>query len=324
MSCAGRFKVGGMIDGGVYTDASRSEDEAQLTRLVLLGLQRDLDPLERAQLDRLAQSVPNGDAIVDDITQAWSLAAVARQPSSIRHVGLPITRRGLIAAGMAGLAAAGFATWRLQGRDYTAPRDAPLHVNLADGTKVVLSPGGRIRVQMDTFRRYATILQGESFWDVAHEAQRPFELAVDAFRLRVLGTRFNVQPMPAGLRVDLLEGALRVSGGDAQPVILAPGQRYWAHHEPLVAMADVSGQAAWVDGRLIFDDASLGDVAARVQMQTGRRIEFAEPSLSQLRFSGLLAVGDEPGWRLGLEAVLPVKVQTTADGLKLYPRSQIS
>lgn len=289
------------------------EDE-ELERLVLKGLRAPLSPSEAARLDALASASADCAARVEALTRTWLLAGLMPTPAmaALRRDGLD--RRCLIGCGMAAAAAAaavvasGIAD-RPRLDVYQAPADGPLRATLADGTRLALSRGGRLEARMETRARKVRLLAGEAFFAVSHDAHRPFTALVGDHRLTDLGTAFNVDPATDGLRVDLLEGSLRVErGGEGgEAVVLKPGERYWAGHSPQVALSDVAAAAAWVDGRLVFDDASLTEVAADLYRQTGEVLTFSSPRLAALRFSGVLKLGKSSVWRSGLAAVLPIR-----------------
>jgi transmembrane sensor len=301
------------------------EDE-DLERLVLRGLREALSPEEAARLDALVADDPARSHRVAELARAWTLAGLAGPETRRGWLSSQASRRGLIAAGAAGVVATSLLAWRELGalpHTYQAPDGGPLRTTLADGTTVVLSRGGRFQVRFDGARRSVRMLSGEALWTVAKDRARPFEVAVAGHRLVVLGTCFNVDPDPAGLRVDLLEGALRVEPGHGgSAVVLKPGERYWDGRSPLVAPADVAASAAWTAGRLVFEDATLAEVAAKVRRHTGKQFDFTDPAVGRLRFSGVLNTDDPQDWRLGLEAVLPVRVAATADGFEIAPKGR--
>lgn len=311
-----------------------SAEDEDLDRLVLRGLREGLSPAEASRLDALVAGDPVRMQRVTAMAQAWTLAGLAgpearefgARGSGARGSGANAmaSRRGLMAAGVGGALAASAAGWWVvlgsSGRVYQAPETRPLRATLADGTEVVLSRGGRFEVHIDGARRSVRMISGEACWTVAKDRTRPFDVAVAGHRLVVLGTRFNVDPDPTGLRVDLLEGSLRVESGPGErTVVLRPGQRYWAGRRALVAAADVAASAAWTDGRLVFEDAALEEVAVKLRRHTGMQIGFADPEVAKLRFSGVLSLSDPQSWKLGLEAVLPVRVTATAGGFEVAP-----
>jgi transmembrane sensor len=286
----------------------------ELERLVLKGLRAPLSPTEAARLDSLVSASADLAARAQTLTRTWMLAGLL-QPETTAAFGRDgLDRRWLIGGGVAAAAAAAatVGVWvgdRPTLNVYQAPADGPLRATLADGTRLTLSRGGRLEARMDAGARRVRLLGGEAFFAVTHDARRPFSALVGDHRLTVLGTAFNVDPAADGLRVDLLEGSLRVerAGKSASAAVLKPGERYWAGRSPQVAPSDVAAAAAWVDGRLVFDDASLTQVAADLYRQTGETLTFDSPRLAALRFSGVLQLGKSSVWRSGLAAVLPIQ-----------------
>ncbi len=298
----------------------------ELERLVLKGLSAPLSPSDAARLDSLVSASADLAARAQALTRTWLLAGLLppETKAAFRRDGLD--RRWVIGGGMAAAAAAVAAIAVSIGDRprldvYQAPADGPLRATLADGTRLTLSRGGRLEARMEPRARQVRLLGGEAFFAVTHDVRRPFSALVGDHRLTVLGTAFNVNPATDGLRVDLLEGSLRVepAGTHAQGVVLKPGERYWAGRSPQVAPSDVAAAAAWVDGRLVFDDASLTQVAADLYRQTGETLTFDSPRLAALRFSGVLQIGNSSAWRSGLAAVLPIRFIPAPKGYRIAP-----
>ncbi len=296
----------------------------ELERLVLKGLSAPLSPTEAVRLDFLVSASADLAARAQALTRTWLLAGLLppETTGAFRRDGLD--RRWIIGGGMAAAAAAAasVAVWigdRPALDVYQAPADGPLRATLADGTRLTLSRGGRLEARMDARARKVRLLGGEAFFAVTHDARRPFSALVGDHRLTVLGTAFNVDPADDGLRVDLLQGSLRVeqASKNARAVVLKPGERYWAGRSPLVANSDVAAAAAWVDGRLVFDNASLTQVAADLYRQTGETVTFESPRLAALRFSGVLQFGQSSAWRAGLAAVLPIRFIPESQGYRI-------
>jgi transmembrane sensor len=187
-------------------------------------------------------------------------------------------------------------------------------VVLADGSRVTLSPGGRLTVQLSRQARTLALKEGDAFFDVSHDPRRPFTVAVSDRTLTVLGTRFNV----AGgrrLTVSLVQGSLRVSQAGAPDVLLRPGERYRsAERGGRTEAGDVTGDASWTSGRLVFADVGLAEAAERLSRAAGRKVVLGDPSLADLRLSGTVRIERLDDVRAALEAVLPVTTRTNPDG----------
>jgi transmembrane sensor len=299
-------------------------------RLMAASLTRPLTAAEQAALDDWAQGSAEAREEMARTREVWLAIGLAAEDPSVRAMRSSARRearlerqatpnRRPLVAGLALLAAALVVGIVLnaqpQSQTYAAPDHQPAHLTLADGSRVVLSPGGRLTTRFTHGARDVTLAQGDGFFEVTHDARRPFAVAASGRTLTVLGTRFNV----AGgdrLTVSLVEGSLRVSQPGAPAVLLVPGQRYVGQTKTggAAEVADVRGDAAWTDGRVVLVDVTLAQAAERLSRVAGRRVELTDPNLRNLRLSGSLRIERMDDVGAALEALLPVRARVTAGG----------
>lgn len=142
-------------------------------------------------------------------------------------------RRFAAAAAVAAILVASFMTYRI----VTAPfvhsfhnaDTVAMHVAMPDGTDVWLGPGTSLSYD-DTFRVDGrnVELDGEAYFDVTHDAQHPFIVTTSAFRVRVLGTVFNVRSFSGEsvAEATLAEGSVALQHpGGRNLICLHPGQQ---------------------------------------------------------------------------------------------------
>src|SRR5258708_24248903 len=65
-------------------------------------------------------------------------------------------------------------------------------VTLTDGSKVLLNTDSRIQIDYSAEQRIVRLLQGEAFFEVAHNRARPFLVYAGANVVRAVGTAFSV------------------------------------------------------------------------------------------------------------------------------------
>ena len=98
-----------------------------------------------------------------------------------------------VAASIVLLIAVGAGFW-LQPTTLTAPTGERLAATLPDGSTVELNSGARLSYARAFGGKARTVrLTGEAFFDVAHDAQKPFMVKTFNADVTVLGTRFNVR-----------------------------------------------------------------------------------------------------------------------------------
>jgi len=171
-------------------------------------------------------------------------------------------------------------------------------ITLTDGTRLVLDTNTRLDTHLGRDARELVLHEGRIDVDVARDA-RPFSVVSGRGVVRDIGTHFEVERHGADVAVKLIAGAVDVSlpdGGEAGKATLAPGQeaRFGAQGGVVVAEAgDLADGERWTEGTLVFRERRLADLIAEVNRYSTVQLRLADPSLDDLRVSGVFHVGDQ-------------------------------
>lgn len=300
---------------------------ADLARL----LAEELGPEEAGRLEAWIAADPDRAALVAALRQAWEAAGVAvrgwdpdRALSRIRE-GSPqearvIARLGggrsrlrgrwlapALAVAASLLLVLGGATLvsRLRApatlTEYRAARAQRLVLRLGDGTQVTLAPGTVLRRPSDYGRRERRLeLEGEGFFIVTHDAARPFSVVTSHLIARDVGTRFNVRAYADDPTTAVVVAEGQVAVGVRQPasndssLVLGSGEAGDVRNGSIARAPAVSvDQAlAWTEGRLVFRDTPLSEVAIRLSRWYDVEVRVVGPDLGLLRVTG--SFRDEP------------------------------
>jgi transmembrane sensor len=159
-------------------------------------------------------------------------------------------------------------------------------LRLPDGSTVVLAPGSRLTLAADfgTDTREVT-LEGAAYFDVRHDATRPFTVHTATADVRDIGTAFSVKTAGADeVLVDVTHGIVALSGRRAAraPVELRAGDRGVLAREALtVSRGSVTdADVAWTRGRLSYRDASLAEVRADLRRWYGVELQVSDRVLA--------------------------------------------
>ncbi len=129
---------------------------------------------------------------------------------------------------------------------------------LPDGSSVILNTASAIAVDFERGRRRVTLLDGEAFFDVRHDAAHPFVVAGHFSEVTVKGTAFGVRTDEQEDVVVLERGSVEVSriANRSELAMLKPGEMVVATDMGLSAVrdTDTSRSLAWRDGRIVFHD----------------------------------------------------------------------
>ncbi|MBS0219685.1 MAG: FecR domain-containing protein [Proteobacteria bacterium] len=101
--------------------------------------------------------------------------------------------------------------------DYATGTAEQRTVALSDGSMVRLAPLSAISVDFDDASRRVRLLKGEAFFEVTHEADRPFVVEASNVKATDLGTAFDVRVDPGGVDVAVHQGLVQVDAVQAQP-----------------------------------------------------------------------------------------------------------
>lgn len=221
-----------------------------------------------------------------------------------------------------------YATARAQSRD----------LELSDGSRVALGAATRLHVAYSADVRDLQLADGEAYFEVAHNAHRPFVVHVGRLRVIAVGTAFNIRKTGARIELVVTDGAVDVEDGAALAasaaqtrlpndgaIRVAAGQLVVADAGQglRVRPADPAAATAWRQGRLRFVDEDLAVVVANLNRYTREEVVIADASLGKLRYTGTILQGREAEWLVAIEKVFPVHAQRDAQGrVALYRRDR--
>ncbi len=165
-------------------------------------------------------------------------------------------------------------------------------VELPDGSIVKLNSGSEIQFSRnfpDSAR--LVILTGEAYFEVTHD-DRPFYVNTGNAQIRVLGTKFGIWARDERTRVTVREGRISLRAlvlPPAAAVELTANQMSicWQQNPPEPPQTIDAGQLlGWMEGRIVFDQASLTEIVAELQRVYNVKIELADPALGQHTITG--------------------------------------
>ncbi len=261
-------------------------------------------------------------------------SAFAGDLAALRRTGRKSApRRPLLASGLAvaAIAAAIVLIPMLkgaeQGRLYEAAPSQITDIALDDGSRVTLDAGSAIRVKLSKDARRTTLERGAAYFEVAHNAARPFQVAVGDRRVIVTGTRFVTALTGDSAQISLLQGRVAIGMRDVTAkdaldgaLMLSPGER--ADFKPDTpgirkTPADVEMSTAWRQRRLVFENAPLSTVINAVARYSDHPLVLADPALGRTRVTVVLPLEGQDSLEHRLAALLPIRIAQDRDGRRL-------
>lgn len=187
--------------------------------------------------------------------------------------------------------------YQQNGNDQTAlintlatPRGGEYHLTLADGTKVWLNTASSITYPSSFTGNFREVeISGEVYFEVAHNADKPFHVKTGTQTVEVLGTHFNINAYDKqnALRTTLLQGSVAIASA-GQRKLLKPGeQAVWTGSNIAVNSAELDEVMAWRDGFFDFTDADIHTVMQEFSRWYDLDIVFDGPQTRET-FTGRL------------------------------------
>jgi len=163
---------------------------------------------------------------------------------------------------------------------------------LTDGTKVWLNTGTKLRYDANFVGSERIVyLEGEAYFEVSHNKQKPFMVVSNDQKIKVLGTHFNVKAYASNrTTTTLMEGSVAVSTA-SKVRILTPGESSVV--DPGKTIIDVSPALlsnvnAWRNNEFSFFNAGLEEIGAELSHWYGIDVKILGQA-DELGFTGVIS-----------------------------------
>jgi transmembrane sensor len=250
-----------------------------------------------ARVDSMAVS----ELLREPATNVIALAPAPGSATPVAPIGRPralSSRRMLLGGVAAGVVAlvAGVTPWvasQLGADVYATGIGEQRRIVLADGSTVELNTHSRIRVRLTEAARELQLLDGEAFFDVAHDATRPFRVLSGAVVVRAIGTQFNVYRQADRTVVTVIEGRVAVTSDELnsapEAVELGAGDAMQASGSAVLEAVpvDPAKATAWRARRLIFENATLAEAIAQFNRYNTQQLVIEDAALAAERIDGV-------------------------------------
>jgi len=265
--------------------------------------------------------------LLADRSSSYSIQRTELVPTKTAFARLP----GFATAALVLVALAGFAffPWPSHRPETTANRRVPDAVaqpivrrtTLPDGSRVDLAPRSSVALHFTQQERALDLDDGEAYFSVARNRERPFVVKVAQLRVRAVGTAFNIHKAASRVVVAVTEGSVEVSAGpsddpSARMLITAGHKATWTADvaSPALMPTDAEHALAWQQGRLDYVSEPLSVVIADVNRYSHRPIIIRDEAIGRIAFSGTVFTGSLDVWTQALPRVFPVELHSEPDG----------
>lgn len=215
-------------------------------------------------------------------------------------------------------------------RTYSTDVGGRASLALSDGTQIVLNTDTAVRVRTSARERTVWLDRGEAFFQVTHDAQRPFVVIAERRRVTDLGTEFLVRSESNRFEVTLLQGRAQYSA-DAQKsqiAMLTPGDDVVATPTTTVfakkSKQDIADEMSWRTGVLKFRHTPLAQAVSEYNRYYRTKLIIRDPVVARLPIGGDFQIAGINGFLDAMQVVLHLHVEQTGDVILIGPASSKS
>ncbi|MFV0593946.1 MAG: FecR family protein [Draconibacterium sp.] len=150
--------------------------------------------------------------------------------------------------------------------------------SLPDGSTVFLNAGSSLEYPVEfTAENRQVTLQGEAFFDVVENKQKPFVVTVGDYHVKVLGTRFNMNCYNelAEHKITLISGRVGVETTEEACVLQPDQQASVQVGSQTIEKRDVDAARSvwWMEEKFHFQNTSIQEIAFTLSKWYGLPIE---------------------------------------------------
>jgi transmembrane sensor len=188
-------------------------------------------------------------------------------------------------------------------------------IALSDGSSVELNTDSEIQVRYRFNQRQVDLVRGEAFFNVIHNPERPFLVAVSNLTIHDIGTAFNVYKKNQKVAIAVQEGVVDVNTKLGLRRLNAGQQIAYSNDEGFESLGqvDLDASTAWRQGKLLFRGQRLADVLAEIGRYHDIEIHLPNAKIADLQVSGSFRAEQLDNMLNAVSTLLPVNIKRISE-----------
>ena len=180
----------------------------------------------------------------------------------------------------------------------TVPAGQRVNLDLPDGSNVWLNAGTTMKYPVSFMKgKREVILDGEAYFEVAHNEKSLFVVRTHAMDVEVLGTKFNVEAYSAGrtFEASLMQGKVRVKSpaNEKLAVVLLPHYKTTLKDGKLVvSKIDDYNVYRWKEGLYCFKNKPFARIMEDLERYYDLKIQLDKKSIEGVALTGKFRISD--------------------------------
>lgn len=185
------------------------------------------------------------------------------------------------------------------------PAGQRTEIHLPDGTHVWLNSCSRLTYSNKFIGKYRKVkLEGEAYFIVSKNKEKPFIVQTNKYNIKVLGTEFNVTAYPTDKewKTSLLNGCVKITDrSGVEKMMLKPNDVAYLDGTKLrKTVVSDDNEFMWRKGLLCFNDLSIHEMVHKLELYYDVKIRVHNSRMMDKYYTGKFRIGD------GIEHLLNV------------------
>ncbi|MDR2058431.1 MAG: FecR domain-containing protein [Dysgonamonadaceae bacterium] len=206
--------------------------------------------------------------------------------------------------------------------EITVPVGQRVKITLADGSAVWLNSRSKLRIPNSFDGKYRKVyLDGEAFFNVEKNKDKPFIVETSRYDVHVSGTQFNVLNYSemTMFETTLLEGQVEITqSGSREKVILSPNEQVVLSNNQLKkSKTNTADRVSWKDGILAFDAEPFSEIIKKLELYYDVKFIIQNTKAMNVAYTGKFKASDPP------EKIINVIHLTNKFNYRLSPDNKI-
>jgi Fe2+-dicitrate sensor, membrane component len=192
---------------------------------------------------------------------------------------------------------------------------------LADGTRIIANSRTVVRYPKRFNGEYREVyVKGEAYFDVAHDREHPFLVSSDNFRVKVLGTKFNVNNYDVlDSQVVLVQGSIELKTSNNDRVRMKPNELVNLQEGGFAEkrLVNTDEYICWMQGMINLAGESVESVVQRLSHYYGVTILFDDKISADKLYGKLVLDGQVKEVLKAIEAMTQTCMKINGDTIYL-------
>ncbi len=207
-------------------------------------------------------------------------------------------------------------------QNFATARGQRSSIQLADGSRLTLNTATQLRTAVTAQTRQVWLESGEAFFDIAHDAKRPFVIHAGKQTVTVLGTKFSLYRDGDQLKVAVLEGRVQVqTEAQSRPTVLTRDHAALADAGNVLVTQQspqqTSASLGWLQGKLVFNEVSLAEAARQFNRYGAKQLVIKDEAAARIGIGGVFDAGNVEAFARLLHAGFGLEVQAEGEEIRV-------